>query len=126
MNHVAYHRSLDLRKQFKVLAKYADMPSLRWKPKKIRHREFKGSSNQDFISIYNKEYDLWNEAKRAEMYIKTPPDAPQSPPIQMEGFYRTAKKYKNDVIENMHRLPVLGYENLSKSIGVPQDVIELC
>ena len=56
MNHVAYHQSLDLRKQFKVLAKYADMPILKqWNPKRIRHKQFKGSSNQDFIAIYKKQ-----------------------------------------------------------------------
>ena len=90
MNHVAYHQSLDLRKQFKVLAKYADMPILKqWNPKPIRHKQFKGSSNHDFIAIYKKQYDLWYKPERVETYIKTPPessnsDAAQSSQIQME------------------------------------------
>ncbi|GJX79100.1 hypothetical protein Tco_0327249 [Tanacetum coccineum] len=36
------------------------------------------------------------------------------------------KEYYKSVTENMHRLPVEGYEKLSKSIGVGQQVIEQC
>ncbi|GJS06220.1 hypothetical protein Tco_0363016 [Tanacetum coccineum] len=39
---------------------------------------------------------------------------------------KTELKYREQVIQNMHRLPVEGYEKLSKIIDVPENVIDVC
>lgn len=55
-------------KQFSAFRAY-DLASMTWKEHEIPFKQLKGGHEQDFVSFYKKEIELWNAGKLAEAYM---------------------------------------------------------